>query len=666
MNDLLPRPWKLTPEPGRCGKETRLAKSLKEPGSVDEIIERDFDKGKAFFPGTKDSQKIAEDTERAFREIVGEKNMEQSYSLVIRPDGSAIAAGDRAGLFYGLSTLQQLFEPDGSLPCVTILDRPALAYRGFLQDLSRGQVLSPSGMRRLVQALAAFRYNFLTFNIEHTFSFKSHPEIGAGHDPLTREELAELLAFAKARGIEIIPSQQSLGHMRGILSLPEYRHLAYDEKLCWSIDPGKDETYKLLRDLYEDIIPCYGSRFFNVCCDEPFDLKARFDESRFNGRSFVQVYFDHLMRLKEILDEHGKKIMLWGDMLISHPEILGWLPDDVIVLNWQYGSGLKEGPEYYREKIRPIQSAGKNFLTCTCTWNLTKIFTNLDVMQANNKNFIQEGIASGSLGNILTNWGDMGHMNLLGMQAYPIAYAAQIMWTGEPLEAKEFDMAFSSAFFNDRTAKPAALMRKLQEANSIIPGPEVFGDIAFQIFFDETLAGDFMLTCLPEGSGGPAKDMPAELAKKVNEAQSLLDEILSSGIIRKEWLEDIRISIQQFRIISLKVKIFCEGKTRIKSPEGLSDMSQDFIRLSEMTEDAAFALEQRWLSQAKPSDLKGNLDRFRRLSEVYLKRSDQFKDLAKRLKRGEKIPEWKEIARSPEFIPHKFDLIKEMGLKDLL
>jgi hypothetical protein len=396
-----------------------------------------------------------------------------------------------------------------------------------------------------------------------------------------------------------------------------------------------------------------------VCCDEPFDLKKNFDESRFRGRSFARVYFDHLMRLKEILDDHGKRVMVWGDMLLSHPEIIEWLPKDVIVLNWQYGSGLKEGPEYYREKIRPIADAGLEFMTCTCTWNLTKIFTNLEMAETNNSNFIKEGIKAGSIGNILTNWGDMGHMNLLGIQAYPIAYAAQLMWSGEPLEPQKFDEAFSSAFFNDDTGRTAALMRKLQEANNILGHP-VFGDMAFQLFFDETLAGDFMLSC--RGKDG----MAGELEKTINEAQELLDELLSSEIIRKEWLEDIRFPLRQLGIIAEKARIFLEGKDKIQSPEGAEDISNAFLNLAGMTKDAAKTLEQRWLAQAKRSDLEFNLDRFNRLCEVYNKRSGQFKDLAARLKNGEPVPEWREITHAPEFITHKFDIIKEMGLKDLI
>jgi hypothetical protein len=661
MNEILPVPWKVTEEPGRLDQKVvrQVEGEILENKDLD-YFDNKFIEEKSIFFG---NDLILDEAKKAFKDFSNQirdrKIVDQSYALLVRPDGIAVSFEGLPGLLNGFSTLKQLRGSDGSFPCITILDRPALAYRGFLQDLSRGQVLWLEGLKRLVEILAEFRYNFLTFNIEHTFSFESHPQIGAGHDPLTKDELKELIQFSKTKGIEIIPSQQSLGHLRGILSLPKYRHLAYDENLCWSINPSKEESYKLLRDLYEEVIPCHESGFFNVCCDEPFDIGKSFDAARFKGRSFAQVYFDHLMRLKDILDAHGKRMMVWGDMLLSHPEILSWLPKDVIVLNWQYGSGLREGPEYYREKIKPISEAGLEFMTCTCTWNLTKVFTNLEMAEANNRNFIQEGIKAGAMGNLVTNWGDMCHMNLLGLQAWPIAYAAQLMWAGMELEPQEFDKAFSECFFQDKTGRAGALMRKLQEANNILAHP-MFGDIAFQVFFDETFAGDFMLMYTGR------ENMAEELFRVTEQAMSLLDELLSAPAARLEWLDDLLFPIQQFHIISEKIKIFTQAESESTTHDGLSRISKEFQRLAEKTHEAARLLEQRWLSQAKRSDLHVNLDRLGRLCEAYTKRSKQFKELAERLEKGQPLPEWKDIARKEELIPYKLDLIREMGLKDLL
>ena len=108
-------------------------------------------------------------------------------------------------------------------------------------------------------------------------------------------------------------------------------------------------------------------------------------------------------------------------------------------------------------------------------------------MKANNANFIAEGRKLGSLGNWLTNWGDMGHMNLLGLLAYPLVYASEHMWSEEPAEEKAILEAFSWTFFKDPVGDSARQVEALQRVNTVMQGMAVFGGIGFLAFFDEPL-----------------------------------------------------------------------------------------------------------------------------------------------------------------------------------
>lgn len=664
-NKLLPTPWKILRIKGRCAEAEQLSRKLPAKEKESAFIEKALENGGAFtFGNPRDADAAKKSARKALeklsREITDRDIMQQAYAICLRSRAAAVAASGRQGMYYALDTLRKILAQKPLPPCCDILDKPMLKYRGFMQDISRGQVLSIKGFERLVDALARFRYNMLTFNIEHTFKCKKHPEIGKGHTPLTKQDLAHIVKYAKNRGIEVVPAQQSMGHLRGILSLPEFKDLAYDKELLWSIDPSNEKTYSLLQDLYEEILPCCDSRFFNVCCDEPFDIKAKFDPARFKGKTFEQVFFDHIMRLKEILDRHGKQMMLWADVPIEHTEIIKMLPRDVILLNWQYGSGMLEGPEYYREKINPVAQAGLDFMTCTCTWNLTKIFTNLDVAEANNLNFITEAAKAGAVGNILTNWGDMGHLNLLALQPWPIAYAAQIAWNGKPLAKKTFDKAFAKSFFNDDSGQSAEIMRILQRANNIIKGPQMFGDVAFQVFFDETLAGDFMLNFYGK------TDTHKKIEKLMQHAESLLEETLNFNIENKEWLKDIELPIIQFKIIAEKIKIFTQAKKKAQTAKGLLNLAEDFDNLAKMTDKTAYIMKKQWVKQAKKSDLDQNINRLNNLKIVYKKRSKMFHQLAEEKSNNKPMPAWSRIAYHQDFIKHKFNLIKEMGLDKLL
>jgi len=594
---------------------------------------------------------------------------EQAYAVEITPQAVVAAAHGEAGLFYAAQTLFELLGRDGALPCGSIADAPALRWRGLLWDVSRGQVPTLETLKTLVDFLASLKMNLLTFNLEHTFAFARHPAIGRGRDPLTPEEIRELAAYAHPRQVEVVPAQQSLGHLFQVLQLPEYRGLAYDETALWSLDPAQEESYRLLEDLYEDLIPCFDSKFFNVCCDEPFDLSRRFDSNRFGGRTFPRVYLDHLLRLKAILDRRGKTMMVWGDMLLSHPELLEKLPKDIIVLDWKYGSGALEGPEHYRQTVEPIQKAGLKFMTCTCTWNLMKIFTNLDLLAQNHRAFIPEGLARGSLGNIVTHWGDLGHMSLLGPTLPALALAAEWSWAGQERNEADLDRAGSWALFGDEEGRVGTMMRRLHEVNHILAGPAGLADVAFIAFFDEPLGGDFL-----RGMADPAVKAKA-LNDLADQAEAELKLLLEKPLRNRRWLNDLELPVLQIRILSKKIALLARfnldypslaaaGKGMVE--EVLAALDWGYSELQELYGVAAHSLERRWLDQAKRSDLELNLRRFARAAQACAKRSEQLHKILSDFQGGSPLPGWLEVIDGPEFKEAKFDSLAEMGIKHLL
>jgi len=113
-----------------------------------------------------------------------------------------------------------------ALPALRIEDTPTLPWRGLLLDVSRGRVPSLQTLLDLVDRLASYKLNMLQLYIEHTFAYRSHPLIGAGWGALTAEDVMTLDEHCRERYVELVPCQQSFGHLRRILTLPEYAHLA--------------------------------------------------------------------------------------------------------------------------------------------------------------------------------------------------------------------------------------------------------------------------------------------------------------------------------------------------------------------------------------------------------------------------------------------------------
>ena len=182
---------------------------------------------------------------------------------------------------------------------------PRFGRRGFLQDLSRGQVLNLFGFGRLVKQLGSYRYNWLTFNLEHNFGYGKYPDIWEGNDSISTDEATVLAHLCREYYINVVPMQQSFGHCRGILSKDKYRRLAFDDQLLWSLDPRNDEIYPLLSDFYHEQAECFPGKYFLVGCDEPFNLKKNWKPENAGGKTFPQAYLNHLCKLNSILSGMG-------------------------------------------------------------------------------------------------------------------------------------------------------------------------------------------------------------------------------------------------------------------------------------------------------------------------------------------------------------------------
>ncbi len=609
---------------------------------------------------------------------------EQAYIIEVRPSGVMAAAGGEPGLFHAAITLGHLVSPEGALPCCSILDRPALARRAMLVDLSRGRVPRPGALRKLVDLAAALKYNQLTFNIEHVFPCPARPEIGKGHDPLTPDDLADLDQYAHERCVEIIPFQQSLGHMRGILSLPGYRGLAFDKELLWSLDPSNDKIYEVLSDLYDAQINATRSSMFHAGCDEPFDILKNFEPARWGGRTPGRVISDHLTRLHQMLSQKGRTMMAWADAVLSQPEALPLLPDDLVLCIWMYGSGDLEGPEHYRKSIEPVAERGLPFYACTSSWSLMKLFPDLAVMRANHDSFIPEAKRLGAMGAMITVWGDMGHMNLPGLEPYPLAYGARHFWEDAPNNGTDFDRAFSWTLLRGAAGASAQLCGTLDEVNRVLKGPAGMAGVGFLLLFEEPLSTGFLAN-KDAAKGPPAKaqrlaEAAHALAGASEKARGLLSEMairscIAPGFAADRWWLDQHLPALQLQALATKLLLASHlskhWPEREKSGEfdevletaaGLCDFAARLLKV------CCLILKGRWLSSSKYSDLDLNLARYERLIDAWDKRAVQFRSYRQDLQNGKLPADMPGLETLTALSPsgYSFDMLAEMGLKGLL
>ena len=152
--------------------------------------------------------------------VPGSVRHPQGYELTITPAGIHAVAGTAAGVFYAVCTLIQLLEssfqlPVSSfeLPALRISDWPDFPARGVMLDVSRDRVPTMATLYDLVDLLASWKVNQLQLYTEHTFAYRNHPEVWAEASPITGEEILALDAYCRERFVELVPNQNSFGHM---------------------------------------------------------------------------------------------------------------------------------------------------------------------------------------------------------------------------------------------------------------------------------------------------------------------------------------------------------------------------------------------------------------------------------------------------------------------
>jgi N-acetyl-beta-hexosaminidase len=144
----------------------------------------------------------------------------ESYILSVSADGIVIRGADAAGVFYGICTLRQIVQQgDGAVPAMEIQDDPDFAARGVMLDISRDRVPKMETLYALIDMFASWKVNQLQLYMEHTFAYRAHPEVWAAASPITGQEILELDAYCRQRHIDLVPNQNSLGHMERWLNV---------------------------------------------------------------------------------------------------------------------------------------------------------------------------------------------------------------------------------------------------------------------------------------------------------------------------------------------------------------------------------------------------------------------------------------------------------------
>jgi hexosaminidase len=380
----------------------------------------------------------------------------QGYTLGIRTDGITLRGADESGLFYAVQTLIQIIRQKGTtLPSVEIEDFPDFPNRGVMLDISRDKVPKIQTLFNLVDMLSEWKINQIQLYMEHTFAYRNHPEVWATASPITHEEILLLDEHCRKRHVQLVPNQNSFGHMERWLRLPKYIDLAEAPEgsespwnFRWqgpfSLCPTDPRSLELISGLYEELLPHFSSRLFNVGCDETFDVGQGRSKSAVEAKGKTRVYFDFLQQLHKLVQSHGRTMMFWGDIILHEPQIIAELPKDIIALEWGY-----DGEHPFDKDGEQFAQAGVPFYVCPGTSSWCTLVGRTENCLQNQASAAENGKKHGAIGYLNTDWGDHGHLQYLPVSYLGFAAGAAYSW-GLPAN-RELDLtrALSLHAFHD-------------------------------------------------------------------------------------------------------------------------------------------------------------------------------------------------------------------------
>lgn len=393
----------------------------------------------------------------------------QAYTLAIDSDGIEVGAADGSGAWFAAITLGQwvAFALRGhALQGLQLEDAPAVLRRGYMLDISRDRVPTRAALARRLDSIARLKGNHVELYTEHTFAYAGHSAVHAGYSPMTVEDVRWLQNLATSRGIELIPNQNTFGHMHRWLRCRPYRHLAeqpegdfhaFDyEREPFSLCPTDPGSLALVRDLFGQLLPLFEGPFVQGGLDETFDVGRGRSREAAERDGIGTLYGTYLKSVAALAREHGKRLAYWADIVLEHPEVLDRLPPDGVAVLWGY-----EADHPLAEQAQTLHERGVEFWIAagTSAWqSLTGRWSNA---QANIASAVQAALRFGASGLVLTDWGDYGHWQPYRLSDPAILTFFARAWNPDrPLEADaaHYLRALGAWCWGDSQAKLAGIL----------------------------------------------------------------------------------------------------------------------------------------------------------------------------------------------------------------
>ncbi|MGA2658206.1 MAG: beta-N-acetylhexosaminidase [Verrucomicrobiota bacterium] len=369
----------------------------------------------------------------------------EACSITTTPRGAEIRARSSAGLFYGVQTLLQMVEGQGEqalLPAAEVRDWPALAYRGFMMDLSHGQLLRVSEIERQIDLLARFKANQYYFYSEASIELEGYEPVNP-EACYSRQQVRHIIDYARQRHVDVVPCLELYGHLHDLFRVEKFAGLGLP-RYGDEFDPRNPRVLGVIDDWVDQTASLFPSPWCHVGFDEPWALgKLGMEPGKDPFKTFIAV----LGHVAQRVQSHGKRPLFWADILqgagtlSNHPELIRELPGGVIAVPWIY-----EARTNYAPHLEPLAEASVPTVVAPGVWNWNEIFPDYHRSFININGMAATGRKFRALGILNTGWTDSAQT--LYRQSLPgLVLGAAAGWQSDAVDTNAFFANYAAQMY---------------------------------------------------------------------------------------------------------------------------------------------------------------------------------------------------------------------------
>jgi hypothetical protein len=271
------------------------------------------------------------------------KEKQEGYFLKVNDSSILIFSEFAKGLFYGIHTLDQLFQDKTTIPSMKVIDWPDVEMRCMNFEF-RQSYPNFENILDYFEELAGYKVNTLLIEYEDKFPFRKYPFLRHEKYTLSEEQLEQLKIVAKSNFIDIIPLQQSFGHLEYVLKHEEFKWLRETPDDIGEVCTSKKAAFELVKELLDEVIDAHpDSKYVHLGCDEVWSICKCETCKNIEDGSKVRTFIKFVNKLINHVATRGKTPIIWHDMLAGcDEEDIKLIDKRAVVVIWLYGGSNVE------------------------------------------------------------------------------------------------------------------------------------------------------------------------------------------------------------------------------------------------------------------------------------------------------------------------------------